>query len=85
MNSDVVIGVKWGILTQRMETRQVQTPYGTQIIQEPIQECVFFRTNDEILRFLEEQKTAGNQIMLVRQEYLVGDNIKYYYSKEEEK
>lgn len=85
MNGDVVIGFKWCIIIQEMRTRQVQTPYGMQIVQEPVQECLFFRTNDEIIEFLNEQKNPGNQITLVRQEYLVGDNIKYYYSKEEEK
>lgn len=51
---------RWSIVRQEIITQPVQTPEGTQYIQQPINIPVFFRNTDEIVRFYKEQQEIGN-------------------------
>ena len=81
---DVVTTVyeyKWCVLRQEIITQQVQTPQGTQYIQQPVNIPVFFRNTDEISRFCKEQQEIGNT--QISMQYIMRDINKeseWYYA-----
>lgn len=76
-----VVDTRWCVITQEMATRQIQTPQGIQVIQQPVEVPLFFRNDKEITRFLQEHQQNNAQIVLVMRSFNVGDpNIKYVYA-----
>lgn len=76
-----VFDTRWCVITQEMATRQIQTPQGIQVIQQPVEVPLFFRNDKEIIRFLQEHQQNNAQIVLVMRSFNVGDpNIKYVYA-----
>lgn len=72
---------RWCIVRQEIITQQIQTPEGTQYIQQPVNIPVFFRNTDEIVRFYKEQQEAGNP--QVSMQYIMRDITKeseWYYA-----
>ena len=72
---------KWCVLRQEIITQQVQTPQGTQYIQQPVNIPVFFRNTDEISRFCKEQQEIGNT--QISMHYIMRDITKeseWYYA-----
>lgn len=72
---------RWCIIRQEIITQQVQTPQGTQYIQQPVNIPVFFRNTDEIVRFYKEQQEAGNtQISMHYIMRDINEESEWYYA-----
>lgn len=72
---------KWCIVRQEIITKQIQTPEGTQYIQQPINIPVFFRNTDEIVQFYKEQQEAGNtQISMHYIMRDINEESEWYYA-----
>ena len=82
----VLIINKWCVMEQRMVQQQVQTPQGPMTIQQTVNVPRVFRGQKEIQRYIEEQYTCADQIVLQKIEYSEEDesNIEYFYDEEED-
>lgn len=72
---------RWCVIRQELVTQQVQTPQGTQYIQQPVNIPAFFRNTDEIVRFYKEQQEIGNT--QISMHYIMRDITKeseWYYA-----
>lgn len=65
MEPNQIIEYRWCTIRQQMIQQRIETPQGTQIIQQPINIPVFFKDDKEVMKFLNEQRALGRSEVTV--------------------
>lgn len=82
MEEITVIAHKWAVITEKMVTKTINTPQGQQIIQQPQQVALVFRSQKEIEKYIGQQiHEERDQIILQRVSYDMADEnkVEFYY------
>lgn len=82
MEEITVIVHKWAVITKKMITKTINTPQGQQIIQQPQQVALVFRSQKEIEKYIGQQIYGErDQIILQRISYDMADEdkVEFYY------